>query len=81
MENYPQIIIKYPPYVFYCRRTTNFKVVRSTVKTVNIRTPQKFAIIILKFEQDGFYQRVMHPKDATGIANSVDPDQTALGAV
>ena len=28
------------------------------------------------------YQRVMHPKDAAGIANSVDPDQTApLGAV
>ena len=24
---------------------------------------------------------VMHPKDAAGIANSVDPDQTALGAV
>ena len=23
----------------------------------------------------------MHPKDAEGIANSVDPDQTALGAV
>ena len=23
------------------------------------------------------YQRVMHPKDAAGIANSVDPDQTA----
>ena len=23
----------------------------------------------------------MHPKDADGIANSVDPDQTALGAV
>ena len=23
------------------------------------------------------YQKVMHPKDAAGIANSVDPDQTA----
>ena len=23
----------------------------------------------------------MHPKDAAGIANSVDPDQTAPGAV
>ena len=23
----------------------------------------------------------MHPKDAAGIANSVGPDQTALGAV
>ena len=28
------------------------------------------------------YHRVLHPKDADGIANSVDPDQTApLGAV
>ena len=28
------------------------------------------------------YHRVMSPKDAEGIANSVDPDQTApLGAV
>ena len=29
-----------------------------------------------------FYHRVMSPKDADGMANSVDPDQTApLGAV
>ena len=28
------------------------------------------------------FQNVMHPKDAAGIANSADPDQTApLGAV
>ena len=28
------------------------------------------------------YRRVLHPEDAGGIANSVDPDQTApLGAV
>ena len=28
------------------------------------------------------YRRVMHPKDAAGIAKSADPDQTApLGAV
>ena len=28
------------------------------------------------------YLRVMHPKDADGIANSVDPDRTApLGVV
>ena len=24
-----------------------------------------------------FYNTVMHPKDADGMANSVDPDQTA----
>ena len=27
------------------------------------------------------YNRVMSPNDADGMANSVDPDQTALGAV
>ena len=29
-------------------------------------------------EQFGFYIAVMHPKDADGMANSADPDQTAL---
>ena len=52
-----------------------------TVKILNILTPKKFAVITLKFKQDGL-TGVMHPKDAAGIANSVDPDQTApLGAV
>ena len=40
--------------------------------TVKIRTSEKFAVITLKFEQP-----VMLWKDADGIANSVDPDQTA----
>ena len=52
----------------------NFQV---TVKFLNVLTPKKFAIITLKFEQDGFTKRVMHPKDAAGIANSVDSDHTA----
>ena len=53
-----------------------------TIKILNLRTPQKFAVITLKFEQDGSTQKIMHPKDAARIANSVDPDQTApLGAV
>ena len=52
-----------------------------TVNFLNIRTSKKFAVITLKVEQDGV-SLVMHPKDAEGIANSVDPDQTApLGAV
>ena len=34
------------------------------------------AVIILKLEQS-----VMSPKDADAMANCVDPDQTALGAV
>ena len=28
-----------------------------------------------------FYYKVMGPKDADGMANRVDPDQTAPGAV
>ena len=27
------------------------------------------------------FHRKMHPNDADGMANGVDPDQTALGAV
>ena len=42
----------------------------------------QFTVITLKVEQRWRFLRVMHPKDAEGIANSVDPDQTApLGAV
>ena len=53
-----------------------------TINFLNIQTPKKFVVITLKVEQDGFSLRVMHPKDAEGIANSVDPDQTApLGVV
>ena len=46
-----------------------------TVKILKIRTPKKCALITLKFEQ-GLYHRVVRPKDADGIANSVAPDQT-----
>ena len=43
-----------------------------TVKHLNIRTPEKIAVITLRFEQ----HRIMHPKDGDGMVNSVDPDQT-----
>ena len=47
-------------------------------KNHKISDTPKFAVITLKVEQDGFSLE----KDAEGIANSVDPDQTApLGAV
>ena len=46
-------------------------------KNPKISDTRKFAVLTLKSEQDGFSLRVMHPKDAEGIANSVDPDQTA----
>ena len=34
-------------------------------------TPEKIAVIILKFEWDGFYHTALRPKDADTIANSV----------
>ena len=56
----------------------NFSGLYSTI----IRTTEKFVIITLKFELCGSTIRVMSPNDADGMANSVDPDQTApLGAV
>ena len=50
----------------------------NTVKPQKIWKPQKYAVIILKFKQ-GCFTRVMRPKDADGMANSVlvDLDQTA----
>ena len=55
---------------------------RNYDKNPKISNTGKFAVITLKAEQWGFSLRVMHPKDAEGIANSVAPDQTApLGAV
>ena len=47
-----------------------------TVKILKHSDIRKFAVIILKVEQGGFFLRVMCPKDAEGIANSVDSDKT-----
>ena len=53
-----------------------------TVKFLNFGTPEKFAVIYLKFKQRGQSLRVFRLTDANGITNSEDPDQTAnLGAV
>ena len=44
-------------------------------------TPETMSYIVLKMEQ-WFYSAAMQPNDADGMANSVDPDQTAhFGAV
>ena len=49
---------------------------------LSFRTPKKFVVITLKFELSGSNIGVLSPNDADGMANSVDPDQTApLGAV
>ena len=66
---------------------TTFKIKESgflivTVKFLNIRKPEIFAVIHLKFKQRGRTLRVFYQKGANGPANSEDPDQTApLGAV
>ena len=53
-----------------------------TVKFLNFQTPENFSVINLKFYQREQKLRVFCQKDANGIANSEDPDQTApLGAV
>ena len=55
--------------------------IQATMNFLNIRTSKKF-IVITKIWTMWLYHRVMSPNDAVGMANSVDPDQTApLGAV
>ena len=54
----------------------------STVKLLQIRTAENFAIITLKFQQGGLSIRVIGPKAVDGMATSLDSDQTVpLGAV
>ena len=48
---------------------------------LSFRTPKKFVVITQVWTM-WLYHRVTSPNDADGMANSVDPDQTApLGAV
>ena len=55
---------------------------QGTVKFLNFRTSENFAVIYLKFRKKRPNLRVFRQKDANEIANSEDPDQTApLGAV
>ena len=55
--------------------------VETTIKFLNFSMPEQFAVIYLKFKQRPNL-RVFRQKDANGIANSEDTDQTApLGAV
>ena len=48
-----------------------------TVKFLNFRTPESFAVIYLKFKQRSQILEYFVKKNANGIANSEDPDQTA----
>ena len=49
-----------------------------TVHFLNIRTPNKICCNHSKIWTMWLYHRVMSPNDADRMANSVDPDQTAL---
>ena len=54
----------------------------STVKSLNFRTPENFSEIYVKFKQKVQTLGYFFQKEANGIANSEDSDQTApLGAV
>ena len=57
-----------------CNLFLSLSLLSFTVKILKIQTPKKFAVIALKFEQGCFTVRLMHPKDAEVIANSVDPE-------
>ena len=48
-------------------------VLQTTVKFLNFRTPENFAVIYLKFKQRPNFM-VFCPKDANEIANGEDPD-------
>ena len=53
-----------------------------TVMILSFRTPQNICCNHTKVWTMWLYHRLMSPNDADGMANSVDPDQTApLGAV
>ena len=47
-----------------------------TLLLLNFQTPENCAITYLKFKQRGQI-KVLRQKDANGIVNSEDPDQTA----
>ena len=54
----------------------------ATINFLNFWMPENFAVIYLKFNTMEPNLCVFRLKDANGIANSEDPDQTApLGAV
>ena len=49
----------------------------NTLKFLNIRTTRKSCCNYPKIRTEFFYYRVMGPKDADRMANSVDPYRTA----
>ena len=64
--------------IFYTQINNTYVLVYGiTVKILKFGTPQTITIIVLKNRKVWCNIALMHPKDADGMANSVDPDQTA----
>ena len=61
------------------QQSSTVKLIKHTVKLLKLRKPEIFAVITLNTEQGGFTVKYLRPKDADGIANSVD--RSELGAV
>ena len=92
-ELFPESYQKHTKFSFnkdFAVITLNFKQIgpiaekfkRHTVMILNFWTPENVAEIYLKFKKTGQSFGYFVQKDANGIANSEDPDQTApLGAV
>ena len=59
------------------RLVPSYRQILYTVKILKFGTPQTIAIIVLKNRKVCGNIALMLPKDADGMANSVDPDQTA----
>ena len=54
-----------------------YTLILSTVKILKFGTPQTIAILVPKIEKFDVTLHLCIQKDADGMANSVDPDQTA----
>ena len=54
---------------------TILRYVKNTIKTLKIGTPRLTTIVVLNIKQFDF---TMPPKDKDKLANSEEPDQTAL---
>ena len=63
---------------FDCSVKTAQDQLLSHTEKVTIKRLKKIAVIILKFEENGF---TLHLKDADGMTNRVDPDQMLLASV
>ena len=64
--------------LFIVRDVICITMVHATVKFLNFGMPEIFAVIYLRFKQRGQTLRVFCQNGANRIANSEDPDQTAI---